>query len=215
MGMPNVVVVQRRLPHYRVSFFSQLRAELRNRGINLCLAYGEPTSAEKRKKDSGFLDWATPIPTRYLLGGRLCWLQHSSTMRDADLLVLTPENKILSNLPVQYFARHQKVALWGHGANLQGNPKSFRERFKRIVARKADWWFAYTALSLPLVSQTGFPLDRVSVVQNSVDTAGLAVLHAAITPKTQDYFLKKYGLHNGPIGALLVQCIPKRESIFF
>lgn len=167
------------------------------------LVYGEPTVAEKKKNDSGFLDWANQIPTRYLLDGRLCWLQLPSAMRRADLLVLTAENKLLSNLPIQYFSRHQKVVLWGHGANLQGDPNSIRERFKKLVARRADWWFAYTGLSLPLISRTGFPADRVSVLQNSIDTAELADLHAAVTPRTQDCIRTKYGLHTGPIGAFI------------
>ncbi|MCY1216194.1 PEP-CTERM/exosortase A-associated glycosyltransferase [compost metagenome] len=203
MRKTSVLVVQRRLPHYRVRFFSQLREELHHRGIAFHLAYGQPTPAEEKKNDSGTLEWATPVPTRYFLGGRLCWLQQPSAIKDADLLVLTPENKILSNLPLQYFSSRQKVVLWGHGANLQGDPSSLRERFKRIVARKADWWFAYTALSLPLISRTGFPPERVSVLQNAVDTSELAALHSAVTGDAQDEIRRKYGLRTGPVGAYI------------
>ena len=43
-----VAIVQRRLPHYRVPLFEQLRERLQADGIRLRLLHGEPTEAEQR-----------------------------------------------------------------------------------------------------------------------------------------------------------------------
>lgn len=58
--------------------------------------------------------------------------------------------------------------------NLQGDPDSWRERFKRKVVSYADWWFGYTQMSVPLIERSGFPVERITVLNNSIDTAELA-----------------------------------------
>lgn len=201
--MHEIVITQRRLTHYRVPFFERLREELAGRGLRMQLVHGEPTAAELDKSDSGELPWARRVPTRYWLDGRLCWLGQGDLLRNADLVVLTPENKMLSNLPVQYFARQPRVALWGHGANLQGNPNSLRERFKRLVARRADWWFGYTDMSRPLIERSGFPLARTTILQNSVDTSTLAAQRAAVTSAAVVALRERLGLGDARVGVFL------------
>lgn len=195
-----MVIVQRRLTHYRVPFFECLRAVLAAKGIQLRVAHGEPTESERAKNDSGELPWAERLPTRYWLGGRLCWLGQRKALAGADLVVLTPENKMLSNLPLQYFARGLRVALWGHGANLQGSPHSLRERFKRVVARQADWWFGYTEMSRPLIERTGFPPERITVLQNAVDTSALQQQMTAVTEAEKAGLCEQFGLKGGRVG---------------
>lgn len=201
--MPEIVITQRRLTHYRVPFFECLREELAARGMRMQLVHGEPTAAELDKNDSGELPWARRVPTRYWLDGRLCWLGQGVFLRNADLVVLTPENKMLSNLPVQYFSRQPRVALWGHGANLQGNPHSLRERFKRVVARRADWWFGYTDMSRPLIERSGFPLARTTILQNAVDTSTMAAQRAAVSPAAVAALRERLGLGNARVGIFL------------
>lgn len=198
--MKKIIIIQRRLPHYRIPFFIRLNYELASRGIKLSLAHGEPTSEEMKKNDGGYLPWAVKLSTGYWLRGRLCWLKQRAVLQDADLVVLTPENKMLSNLPVQYFARNYRVALWGHGANLQGNPNSWRERFKRVVARQADWWFGYTEMSRPLIERTGFPPDRITILQNAVDTTGLRQLMQEVSEVQKTQLRARFGLQGEKIG---------------
>lgn len=169
-------------------------------GINLILAYGLPNAEEKLKDDSGELDWAIRLPTRYFLGGRICWQPFLSYVSDADMIVLTPENKLINNIPVQLGCKTKRIALWGHGANLQGNPNSLKEQFKRYMARKADWWFAYTAMSLPLIRQSGFPEDRITVLNNSVDTSEMRDVRSRITPDLLQQFRMDHGITSQHVG---------------
>lgn len=198
-----VLVVQRRLTHYRVPFFETLRADLRAEGLELVLAHGDPTPAEAAKNDSGELDWAVRLPTRYLLGGRLCWQPIRHLARDAALTVVTAENKLVCNLFEQFGARGRRVALWGHGANLQGNVGSWRERFKARVALRTDWWLGYTEMSRDLVRALGFPADRITVLDNAVDMSELSAQFAAVELQAQTTLRAELGLGSGPVGLYL------------
>jgi glycosyltransferase involved in cell wall biosynthesis len=159
-----------------VPFFEALRSELATLGCTLRLAVGEATPQELEKNDTGHLDWAIPLPTRYFWDGRICWQPFANALGAADLVVVTHENKLLYNLVAQFVYRHRRVALWGHGANLQGDASSLREKFKKLTARQADWWFAYTEMSLPLLTQAGYPRARVTVLNNAVDTQSMAAM---------------------------------------
>jgi glycosyltransferase involved in cell wall biosynthesis len=195
-----VLIVQRRLPHYRVPFFNALRDELAQRGCSLRFAHGEPTKAERKKNDGGELGWAIKLPTRYFFGGRLCWQPFSSELADVDLVIATQENKLINNLRAQFFPQKYKFALWGHGANLQGDPTSWRERFKRFVSMRADWWFAYTEMSLPLLARIGFPRERISVLNNSVDTSELAAMRKKSMPAELSRLRQELALQGKHVG---------------
>lgn len=201
--MKKIAIIQRRMPHYRVAFFESLKKSLNNKGIELILAYGSATELELTKNDGADIDWAIKLPTRYFLGGNLCWQPFRKYIGDTDLVILTPENKLINNLYTQYFDFRSKVALWGHGANLQGNPNSIKERFKRVVAKQSDWWFAYTALSSPLIVNCGFPENRITVLNNSVDTSEMIEHRTRVTKSTQQSLLQKYGLLGSNVAVYL------------
>lgn len=199
----DIVVVQRRLPHYRVAFFEALKIEFQKRGRLLRLLYGTPTEVERSKQDSANLSWGVELPTHYFFGGRVCWQPFAKYCNNAEIIVLTPENKLIFNLYTQYFEKASKVALWGHGANLQGQEHSIRERFKRITARRADWWFGYTSMSVPLIKRSGFPDDRVTVLNNSVDTSDLKDLYLSVTNEEVIALRRELGLKGSQVGIYL------------
>ena len=194
-----VVVVQRRMTHYRVAFFESLRSQLADRNVELVLAVGMGTVEEQRKNDGALIAWAHQIPTSYFWGGRICYQPLQSVCNGADMLVVTLENKLVCNLWHQFAAVPYKVALWGHGANLQGDSASLREKFKRRVARRADWWFGYTEHSRPLIAQTGFPDSRITVLNNAVDTAEMRQQFDSIALAELADWRASKGLGAGPI----------------
>jgi glycosyltransferase involved in cell wall biosynthesis len=196
-----VLVVQRRMTHYRVDFFEHLRRELPRHGVELVLAYGEPTPAEAAKRDGAELPWAHPLRTRYLLGTKLCWQPFAQVMSDCDAVVLTPENKLLNNLGAQFLQRRCKVVFWGHGANLQARRLTLAERYKRWLARHVDWWLAYTDHSRPLIARSGFPDDRITVLNNAVDTVRLAQQFAvARDPARMAASRRRFGIEGQRVG---------------
>jgi L-malate glycosyltransferase len=200
MTQPTVLIIQRRLTHYRVAFFEALRIELVARGYRLALAYGEGTEAEQRKKDSATIDWAVRLPTRYYLGAAICWQPFGKLARDAALTVVTQENKLIYNTWAQFAHRRGRLAFWGHGGNLQGDPKSWKELAKRLLARRVDWWFAYTQLSVPLIKRSGFPVERITVLENSVDTSELAAMRSSVTPISIANLKRNLGVQSDQVG---------------
>lgn len=198
-----ITLIQRRLTHYRVPLFESLRTELMARGVELLLAHGRGISAEESKKDSGSLSWSHSLPTTYLAGGRICVQPFGHLVKQADLLVVTAENKLVNNLPYQFAHPGLRVALWGHGANLQGDPSSWRERFKARVASRADWWFGYTELSRPLITRNGFPDERITILNNSVDTSAMAQQLASLPPGDRAAWRQANGVGDGPVGIFL------------
>lgn len=198
-----VVVIQRRMTHYRVAFFESLRKQLAERGLELVLAYGLGTDKEERKNDGGQIAWAKELPTHYFLGGRVCYQPLGNACEDAAMLVVTLENKLICNLWHQFTPVPYKVALWGHGANLQGNAASWREKFKRRVARRADWWFGYTEHSRPLIAKTGFAADRITVLNNAIDTAEMRSQFESINPSELANWRAAKKIGNGPLGIFL------------
>ena len=168
MKKPVVLIIQENLPHYRVSFFDQLRKDLSAHGVSLELIFSPKT------RDSllpGYLPWATSVPIHWL--GPLGWQNVFPYLKDVSL-VIAPQEAKYAVIPLLMILRRWggwKFAFWGHGKNFQSfRPNSLSERWKRFLSRRADWWFAYNNLSARIVRDLGFPATKTTVVMNSIDT---------------------------------------------
>ena len=180
-----VVILQRRLTHYRVPFFETLRSVLDAEEIDLMLVHGQPSPFELSKQDQGRISWAVEVTNHYrrVAGVDLVWQPLPRSVERADLLVVTQENKILSNY-LHLLKRHvngPKVAFWGHGMNFQSSaPAGARERWKRFWLMQVDWWFAYTERSVEHLLRAGFPRARITCLNNALDTQGFKRELAAV-----------------------------------
>ncbi len=199
--MATICIAQRRLTQYRVPLFNALRDRLRASGIQLRLLVGQASAAEIAKSDSAVLDWAVPVPTRYVAG--LCWQPLGQYVENAELVVVTQENRLLYNHWLLMRARSFKLAFWGHGGNFQStSPRGFRERFKSWTSRQVDWWFAYTSLSVDRIRRAGFPAERITTLNNSVDTEELRRNYARAMPGDIVRLKRSHDL-NGPVGLFI------------
>lgn len=182
-----VVICQHRLLHYRQVFFDRLRTAAAERGIDLRLVVGQQSATEALKQDVGHLPWADLMHNRIVRvrGVDLLWQPFPRALRDADLVVLIQENRVLSNYPWLLrlgVRRGQKVAYWGHGRNLQSAaPQGLRERWKRWFVNRVDWWFAYTEATRDILRADGFPSERITVLDNAIDNEQFARDLAAVT----------------------------------
>jgi glycosyltransferase involved in cell wall biosynthesis len=201
---PRVLIVERQLLHYRVAVYQRLRAQLARHGIDLQLLIGEGTAAEIKKKDQTSLDWSIAIPTRYLLHEKVCWQPFGRYAKQADLVIVMHENKLVYNLWLLSLGRPRRLAFWGHGRNMQSaRPSGLKERFKRWTVNKVDWWFAYTDGSAALVNEAGFPSARTTIVENAVDTREMIGFCKGVTPAQCDLLRQQHHLGTGPVGLYL------------
>ncbi len=202
--METVVIVQRRLTNYRVPLFETLRDVLAARHIRLELLVGKGTPDEEKRRDTGKLTWAVPVPTYNFANGRLCWQPIYRYLNSASLIILTQENALLANHLLILLPHGYKIAFWGHGANLQNiSHNGFKERYKRWITPRVDWWFAYTQMSADLVKTTGFPSDHITVLNNAVDTAELQAMRKSVTADETRTLRDYLGFGDGPVGVFL------------
>jgi glycosyltransferase involved in cell wall biosynthesis len=211
---PRVVFMERRLPHYRVPFFVELRRELERRGYEFVLAVGDPTPEEALKRDGGTLPWAHHAPCRYFLGGLVCWQDVRHLLKDADFLVVSQENKLLFNwLALLWPSRFPRLGLWGHGRDVmaRGFVGQVMQRIKAWSSCRADWWFAYTDLAARVVRDFGFPPDRITVVNNAGDTSDLQRDVASFRSAGRQALRESLGLAEGPVGLFIGSIYPEKR----
>ena len=196
--MQTLAIVQRRLTHYRVPLFNALQQRLQAMDIKLRLLVGQATQAEHSKQDQGQIDWALNAPCHYALGGRLCWQSLGVGLQGVDFVVIGQENRLLNNLPLLLAPQPFRVALWGHGADLQAGPWGAPAQwFKQSLAQAADWWFAYTEISAQLMRHSA-PAGRITLLNNAVDTEPLQRDIAAAREVPRAELRRKLGLGDGP-----------------
>lgn len=200
-----VVIAQRRLTHYRVPFFEAAREQLEKCGIRLILVHGQPAPSETAKQDAGELPWAVGVKNRYwrAMGIDFAWQPLPNEAVKADLFIVTQESRMLSNYPL-LLRRHiggPKVAFWGHGVNFQSTaPHGLRERWKRFMLTRVDWWFAYTQRTFDIVKAAGFPPERITVLNNAVDTTELRRQRETVTAEETLALRRSLGFGDGPVG---------------
>jgi glycosyltransferase involved in cell wall biosynthesis len=196
-----VTIVCKSLPHYRIAFFEALRDALQRHGVSLRVIYGEPDAAEMQMKHTADLAWGIRIGNYQIsVGSRyLCWQPCLSLLRGTHLVIVEQASRLLLNyllLAHQWFGG-AAVAFWGHGRNFQDDDAGhLGEIVKRVVSRWPRWWFAYTERSASVVRSLPYPSDRITVVQNAIDTTQLQKGLAALSEDDIASFRARTGIHS-------------------
>jgi glycosyltransferase involved in cell wall biosynthesis len=213
--------VLRYVTHYRVPFLEHLRGELDRRGIELVLVAGapDPGDAGDSKEHTAEVPWAHRIDNRWIrLGGtRLLWQPAFSLLRPGDLVIVDQASSRLLNyaLFLRQLRGRQRLALWGHGRNFQQQGASrVGEAVKRFLSRRAHWWFAYNRLSAEVVRTLGYPADRITDVQNAIDTRELIRARAALTPEEVTAVRQELGLPDRHVGVYVGGMYPEKRLDF-
>jgi L-malate glycosyltransferase len=205
-----VSIVYRHIPQYRKEFYSRLRDDLDELGIDLRLVHGQPVGEDAVKGDSVRLPWAVEIRNRsiHVAGKHLLWQPAWQQVRRSELVIVEQASK----LPVNYLLLAAqrlggpRVALWGHGVNLQADDRPITraaERVKRTSTRAAHWFFAYTDGVAARVRGMGFPAGRITVVQNALDTETLRGWYLDASEAEVDELRREIGVRGGHVGLYL------------
>ena len=214
-----VAIVYKSLPHYRLEFYDQLRERLEQSGIQFRLIVGQPDRVMAERSDTADLAWAEQIRNRHLrLGSRqIVWQPCLRLLRGSDLVIVEQASKLLVNYFLLAWRRMggPKAAWWGHGINLD-REKSSRagEAVKRKLAAQADWWFCYTEGTASIVSDLGVGRDRITVVQNAVDTSGIRAARDNLTPDDIAAVRRELGLGDGPVALWLSSIYDRKRPEF-
>lgn len=178
-------------------------------GVDLRVVYGQPSPSDSTRNDAASLPWADEVDARWFSLGdtEMVWQPCPPSARDSDLLILTQENKILSNYPIlgRRYLGGPKVAYWGHGRNLQAKGvNDLRDRWKTMLSTKVDWWFAYTEQTCELLTANGFASERITCLDNAIDNETFAADLAAVPDAMLERLRTSIGLE--PDGVLGFYC---------
>ena len=203
-----VAIVQRVLTHYRITFYEQLRKVLSDEGIELTVITGQPSALESTKRDSGHLPWLEEVRNCYWQVGKrqLVWQPYLKSVRSVDLVIVEQASRLLANYPLLAWRRLSgpKVAWWGHGLNSDSASASrLGEGIKRLLARRVDWWFCYTNGTARTVEGLGVSSDRLTVVQNAIDTKVISWQRSEIRDEQHAAARAELGVGTGPVGLYL------------
>ncbi len=190
---------------------------LSEKGIDLILAYGQASPTEKLRKDEGYLDWAERCDNRFFhfLGKDLLWQSLGKLGKNADLIVVMQENRILSNYPLllKRLLGGPKVAYWGHGKNYQSTaPRGLREKWKALMLKQVDWWFAYTETAADYVEKNGYPLAKITNLNNAIDVSGFQRDLSSVNETTISTAMREFGfVENCKVGLYCGSLYPEKR----
>jgi glycosyltransferase involved in cell wall biosynthesis len=176
-----VLIAPGHIPHYRNRFYELLTQNAAAAGIRLKIAAARAVPANILP---GIVPGLIDAPMRKL--GPLTWQNTLTPSAGCDLVIAQQEAKYVSNylLQAKRLFSPQKFAFWGHGKNFQSkSSRTIAETIKRQTALRCDWWFAYNAASAAVVKELGFPEERITLVNNSIDTNALIAAHKALSPE--------------------------------
>ena len=215
-----VVIVVANIKKFRPQFYYELAENLRTDGINLKVIYSEPSQLEAKKND--FTDLNDPIGIKvrrlYFMKGKIL-LQNFpiKLLYKADLIITVQANGYLLNylLMLLNIVKIKKVAFWGHGFNHQSIKTTFREKFKRSIASLPYWWFTYTVPTKKYLESIGFSSDKITVIENAIDTKSFA--NAVLTVTSEEKFKLKNELGFSQESFVAIYCgslYPDKELMF-
>jgi glycosyltransferase involved in cell wall biosynthesis len=198
---PQVAIVQAWVPDYRVPFHRGLRRVLDQRGIDFVLVHGYPHGDATSKLDGATVDFAHVRDNQVLRVGskELTWQSCYRLVESADLVIGDQQSARLTNYALwfRHLAGRQRFALWGLGRNFYTDEAStLGEMIKRVMSKRVHWWFAYNDMSASIVERLGFPSERITSVNNAIDTRELTTLRDELDDARLDAFRKRAGVRS-------------------
>jgi glycosyltransferase involved in cell wall biosynthesis len=217
-----VLIVKRYERELRIPFYQLLKEKLSKENIHLDLVYGEPDIQEKKSIKDYIKDERIGKKVRNIYikvsGVRLCYQPCLSLCHDSDLIIVQQGNRELFNYLIIFrrlLMKKPKIAFWGHGKNFQGDPRSFKERFKKWYSNKVDFWFAYNDLSKKIMIERGFKEANIEAVNNTIDTKSQIEIYNNITKVEKSRLKQEYLIEpTDPIG-IFCASIYKDKQISF
>lgn len=196
---PTVTLIQPYVPEYRVPLFESMRRQGESAGLRIEVVAGRPGRVQAARGDAVRPQWLHTVPGLQVpserLPVRLRLLPPRLVARSA-LLVTEYAAAPLESYPL---ALTGKLCLWGHGYGATAPSGPLDEALERWLLRRSRHFFAYTEEGRRHARAHGMPADRITVLDNTVDTGALRRAVAAVTPPEVQAFRDRFGLGAGPV----------------
>ena len=216
--MTRVLVAHPWLPDYRVPFFEKLVPALAAHDVELAIAHGEPESGVRDRGGQARQTWAAPLRTRerQVLGRRVVWRQLPDLGTFDAVILEQAAGNLESYMPLLSQRRRSapRAALWGHGKTYTHAVRTLDAKVKRLMTNRAHWFFSYTEGGANNVCADGFPLDRVTLLNNTIDQTTLIEAMSTVTERDLARLRVEHRLTEGPIALYIGGVDPPKRIEF-
>jgi L-malate glycosyltransferase len=216
--MKRVLIIQSQIKQYRVPFFEALHRALAQEGVALRVAYSDPSRREAAKSDNRDLpaDLGVKVKGTWMCSDKIFFQSLLKEVMAADFVIMEQANKYIWThlLLALSILRLKKVAFWGHGRNRQARQRGLSESLKALSLNRVVWWFAYTQTVGDYLVQLGFPRERITVVENAIDTLDLVEAAQKVTPGQLDRLRQDLNVNGGPVGIYCGAMYPDKRMDF-
>ena len=121
-------------------------------------------------------------------------------------MIVEQASKLLLNY-VLFFLHligRRKLAFWGHGKNLKLHRASnLGEGIKMFMSRRVHWWFAYNDMSAKIVQDLGYPVERTTSVQNTIDVNQLSEMRYQVTHEQMERIRQQLDLRGDNVAIFI------------
>lgn len=212
-----VVVIHPFVQAYRQSLYRSLADRLADEGSELVVVWNQPSPRLAARGDAIEASWTTRVPARWItLGSREVIVRRLGglDLGPDDLVIVEQAVKNLETFPLLLGRpkARPRVAMWGHGRSYSVPQPAPVAALKQWLTRRSDWFFAYTDAGARHVVDRGFPAGRVTVLNNTIDTASLTADLASVDDL--DAFRERHGLTPG-CTALFLGGVDRAKGIHF
>lgn len=171
--MKTVLVIQQQMKQYRLPFFTALGEALLRDNICLKVAYSEPRNRDGRNDNCDLPpELGLKVKSWQMFGERILWQPLLWDAIAANLVIAEQANKLVLNylLVLLSLVGFRQVAFWGMGEDRCADKSELSEWVRRHAAKMVNWWFTYTPATAKFLTSNGVLPDRITIVNNSVDT---------------------------------------------
>ncbi|MEX5237805.1 glycosyltransferase family 4 protein [Kocuria arenosa] len=201
-----VAIIHPWFPQYRKEFFQHLRTRAAARGIEVDIYHGAAPPELRARNDTADSQMAMELPTRYFrIGSRSFGLKSLKPLRRAakyDLVILEQAVRNLETYTFLLRSIASHVAFWGHGRTYTKEVGRIQEHLKMWLTFRGEWFFAYTRGGAEHVVAAGYPEESVTIVNNSIDTAGLRDMVTSLDDDDVVAFRNRFQLTE-PVGLFI------------
>ena len=193
-----VLIIQPRIPQFRVDYFNGIIALARDCEINLSIAIPRDIDDSRKDESSNLVPHISCRRIRFGLGRfRFDIMKLQLKIHNPDLIII--EHAMRAFLIFLYLKlRGFKVALWGHGLNYTSKESVIANRLKQWMARRAFYYFVYTEGGKQKLLQQGLAPSRIHIMNNTISNPFLEPRESyrVSSEIIKNDFIEKHGLEN-------------------
>lgn len=192
-----VAIVQPAVHQYRIPFLTRLVAAAAEEGIHIDVFRGETPSAIRARRDSGDATFIRELTTReWIIRDRALFYRSAAPVRRGgyDLVILEQAVRNLESYALLARMGRRRIAFFGHGRTYTKTVSPRQEALKHWLTQRGTWFFGYTQRGVDAVVEHGFPRDRTTVFNNTIDTDALRADLSAISDTEVAEFSLKHDL---------------------